>query len=125
MTLDPAKLHRFSDLMISTLCGGETAALRDYRRAVTNHIVVGNHPIRIIGSKEKLARAVAGEPPSANVRSLNRDGVLYGMKTRTYTIFLLSINSERARKVDDELSHCAAASHRLGIKLRISPATVP
>jgi hypothetical protein len=35
-----------------------------------DHIVVGNHAIRIIGGKETLARVVAGESTRANVRSV-------------------------------------------------------
>jgi hypothetical protein len=69
VTLDLAKLNRFSELMVGMLCGGETAALRNYLRAVIDHIVVGNHAIQIMGSKETLARAVAGDPVRPNVRS--------------------------------------------------------
>ena len=44
-------------------------APRGYLRAVIDHIVVGPHVISIVGSKETLARAVAGDPVRPNVRS--------------------------------------------------------
>jgi predicted alpha/beta-fold hydrolase len=38
--------------------------------AAIGHIVVGNHANRIIGSKETLARAVAGQSARDNFRSV-------------------------------------------------------
>lgn len=69
--------------MMSTLCGGETATLRDDLRAVIDHSVVVNHVIRIFGSKQTLARApsLAGQL-ALMFAILNRNGAPCGNRTR-------------------------------------------